>query len=46
MAKSSDIWDFYSLIFKEAATHLFRHENKKFIDLVETYRWVISKKVE
>jgi hypothetical protein len=35
----------YSIIVKEATTYLFRQENKKFVDLVEVYRWVTGKKV-
>ncbi|KAI0528046.1 hypothetical protein F5B22DRAFT_16968 [Xylaria bambusicola] len=38
------IWSLYSTLVKEATTHIFQQENKKFLDLVETYRWVVSKK--
>lgn len=43
-SKHSTVWDLYASVVKEAATHLFRQDNKKFTDLVETYRWVIGKK--
>jgi hypothetical protein len=39
------VWDFYSLLVKEATTHLFSQENRKFMDLIGVYRWVTSKKV-
>jgi hypothetical protein len=39
------VWDLYSIIVKEATTYLFRQENKKFMDLIEVYRWVTGKKV-
>ncbi|KLP16776.1 uncharacterized protein LW94_2719 [Fusarium fujikuroi] len=42
--KHNNIWDAYSTVIKETFTCLFCQENKRFIDLVEIYRWVISEK--
>jgi hypothetical protein len=39
------VWELYSLLAKEATTHLFRLNNRKFTDLMEIYSWVIGKKV-
>jgi len=39
------VWDLYSILIKEAITYLFRQENRRFTDLIETYRWVTGKKV-
>lgn len=39
------VWDLYALLVKEATTHLFNLKNRKLVDLVETYKWVTSKKV-
>ncbi|KAH6856234.1 hypothetical protein B0I37DRAFT_72003 [Chaetomium sp. MPI-CAGE-AT-0009] len=38
-------WDLYALLVKEAASFIFRQDNKQqFTDLVETYRWAIGTK--
>ncbi|KAK3294459.1 uncharacterized protein B0H64DRAFT_188360 [Chaetomium fimeti] len=37
-------WDLYALLVKEAASFIFRQDNKRFTDLVETYRWAIGTK--
>ncbi|KAH8710144.1 hypothetical protein GQ44DRAFT_830452 [Phaeosphaeriaceae sp. PMI808] len=44
MNKCENVWDMYSLLVKEATTYLFSQENRKLIDLIETYRWVTGKK--
>jgi hypothetical protein len=38
-------WDLHALLFKESISFLFRQDNRVFTDLVETYRWVIGRKV-
>jgi hypothetical protein len=45
VARCRSVWEIYSLLTKEAITHLFAQENRTIIDLVETYRWVTGKKV-
>jgi hypothetical protein len=44
-ARCETVWDLQALLFKEAVTFLFRQDNRMFTDLIETYRWVIGKKV-
>jgi hypothetical protein len=39
------VWDLQSIIVEQAITHLFSPRNRKFIDPIEIYRWVTSKKV-
>ncbi|RYO95467.1 hypothetical protein DL762_000029 [Monosporascus cannonballus] len=36
------VWDLYSVLVKEATTYLFRQENRKFTDLIETYSGILS----
>ncbi|KAI1121850.1 hypothetical protein F5Y10DRAFT_255444 [Nemania abortiva] len=38
------VWDLYALLCKEASTYLFTSENRRHVDLIETYRWVNNKK--
>lgn len=38
------VWDLHALLVKEAASFIFRQDNKRFTDLVETYRWAIGTK--
>ncbi|KAI0538336.1 hypothetical protein GGR58DRAFT_468607 [Xylaria digitata] len=44
-AESKTVWDLYSLLVGEATTFIFHQKNKSFTDLIETYRWVIKRKV-
>jgi hypothetical protein len=39
------VWDLHSLIVNEAIGYMFSHRNRTFRDIIETYRWVTSKKV-
>jgi hypothetical protein len=42
--RCESVWDLYALLVKEAASFIFRQDNKRFTDLVETYRWAIGTK--
>ncbi|KAL6825433.1 hypothetical protein J3E69DRAFT_366034 [Trichoderma sp. SZMC 28015] len=39
-AASETALDLFSNLVKEATTYLFRQDNKSFLDLLETFRWV------
>ncbi|KAJ8128035.1 hypothetical protein O1611_g5601 [Lasiodiplodia mahajangana] len=44
MDSCDSVWDLYALLFKEASTYLLASENRRSVDLLETYRWVNNKK--
>ncbi|OAL53516.1 hypothetical protein IQ07DRAFT_640571 [Pyrenochaeta sp. DS3sAY3a] len=43
-SKCRNVFDFYSLVAKKATNYFFNESDRNFTDLVELYRWVVSKK--